>query len=208
MRKLVDLTGLRINRWLVLKQVGVADNRRMWECICNCGTIKSLSTSLVYIVRSCGCLQKEAVIATVLKRGIKPYPVERQIWRGIRERCINPQNSHYFDYGGRGIKMCDHWLRSFDNFIKDMGPRPSNKHTVERIKNDSHYEPGNCKWATMKQQANNRRSNRLFEYNGDTKTMQEIIDSTGINKSTFKRRVYMGWSLDEIINTPIKHKNK
>jgi len=208
MRKLIDLTGRKFNRWLVLKQIGVKENRRIWECICDCGAIKHLPTSLVYIVKSCGCLQKEAAIASILKRGVKPYRTERRIWRGIRDRCINPKSTHYHDYGGRGIKMCDSWLHSFDNFIKDMGPRPSNKHTIERIENDGDYELGNCKWATRKQQANNRRSNRLFEYNGISQTMQEIIDQTGIKKSTFKSRVYMGWTLDKIINTPIQEHKK
>lgn len=95
----------------------------------------------------------------------------------MKNRCNNSHYGRFKDYGGRGIKVCERWNSSFENFLADMGPRPSNRHTIDRINNDGNYEPGNCRWALPKQQGNNRKTNRKIVINGRTMTITELSES-------------------------------
>lgn len=128
------------------------------------------------------------------------------IYRGIIARCYWPNAGHYKDYGGRGIKMCDRWLNSFHAFAEDMGERPSKSHSIDRIDNDKGYSPENCRWATKKEQLRNTRKNRRLTYNGETKTMKEWSEITGIKYPTFKLRVKQGWDIHRIMNEPVDTK--
>lgn len=101
----------------------------------------------------------------------KSKSCEYRAWRAMNNRC-KPNYHAYKDYGGRGITVCERWSNSFENFLEDMGPRPEN-HSLDRIENDGNYEPSNCRWATIKEQQNNRRSVRRFTINNETKTMTE-----------------------------------
>lgn len=131
------------------------------------------------------------------------YPNERAIYSEIKGRCLNPSNTGYGNYGARGITLCDRWF-SFANFINDMGPRPSKNHSVERNNVNGNYEPGNCRWATRKEQANNRRDSLKFEWNGETKTCSQWSDVTGIPEYTLKNRLlYYGWPVEEALTTPV-----
>lgn len=208
MRKLIDFTGKTFNRWTVIRFAGVQENKRMWECKCNCGNIHTYPTSGLGKTVSCGCFQKETIIRIMnAKPKIGKRPPEYHVWKSMINRCTNTSSDKYKDYGGRGIMVCGRWLNSFDNFISDMGRRPSSLYSIDRFpNNDGDYEPHNCRWATMKEQANNRRSNILIILNGNTNTLQQIIDSVGMNKQTFKSRLYLGWSIEDIIDRPIKHK--
>ena len=95
-------------------------------------------------------------------------------WRGMKKRCCNTNHEAYHNYGGRGIKVCDRWINSYDNFRRDMGVRPSMNHTIDRIDNDGDYEPSNCKWSTRKEQANNKRNNTIVHFNGKDITVSEF----------------------------------
>lgn len=115
----------------------------------------------------------------------------------MKTRCINPKAINYPHYGGRGVKVCERWLHSFENFLADMGPAPSNKHTLDRFPNqEGDYEPGNCRWATHKTQNNNRRGNRLLTFQGKTQTVAQWADDIGINSSTLYHRLYRGMSVE------------
>lgn len=158
--KLNDLTGQRFGRLLVKHHLEFINHKTYWICLCDCGReVKGRSDQLLSgNTRSCGCLFVEASKkAKFKKHGLSKSPIHH-IYRNIKDRCNNPKNKNYHLYGGRGIKISEHWLgeNGFINFYNDMGDRPKGT-SVDRINNDGNYEPGNCRWATTKQQANNRR---------------------------------------------------
>lgn len=122
------------------------------------------------------------------------------VWRGIVRRCLSKTHWAYPHYGGRGITICDRWKNSFMAFVGDIGPRPSLKHTVERINNGGHYEPGNCKWATWDEQANNRRTSFLVKIGGEVKTARQWDRLKGLSYGTVWHRVKNGWPESALLN--------
>ena len=119
------------------------------------------------------------------------------------QRCHSPNDPGYPYYGACGLSVCEAWRESFDVFIQDVGPRPSSRHTIERIDNDRDYEPGNVRWATMKEQSNNKRSNVRLEYKGETLTISQWSARTGIPANTIQNRVRKrGWTVERALTTP------
>jgi hypothetical protein len=135
-------------------------NLRNVLCKCECGNEKIILYRSVInnITKSCGCLQKDGN-KKFEKHGMYNSS-EFRTWVNIKQRCYNINTPYYINYGERGIKVCNRWLESFENFYEDMGPKPTPYHSIDRINNDGNYEPSNCKWATKKEQQNNTRRNK------------------------------------------------
>lgn len=158
--KALDLTGKRFGRLVVTSfsetRLYGGHKRRFWNCVCDCGSsIEVLGLSLPSgNTKSCGCFKDDKQ----LKHGMSNSP-EYRIWAGMWQRCSNPDNDRYVDYGGRGITVCDRW-QSFDLFYLDMGHRPSSEYSIDRIDNERGYAPSNCKWSTRSEQQNNKRPPR------------------------------------------------
>lgn len=131
---------------------------------------------------------------------------EYNVWYGMVQRCYNKTHIRYSRYGGRGISICERWKNSFPNFFTDMGCRPSPDHQIERINNDGNYEPANCKWATRKEQANNRASNSVVEINGQKKTVVDWARHFNIDVRTVYNRVSTGWERIDALTTPVNFK--
>lgn len=133
----------------------------------------------------------------------RDFKKEYSSWSGARQRCYNPKCARYKRYGGRGIKMCERWRNSFDNFLEDMGRCPDGL-TLDRIDLDGDYEPSNCRWADKITQATNRSITRFFEYNGESLTIPEMSRRFGIKRSTLAMRIYSyGWSVRAAIETEV-----
>lgn len=124
------------------------------------------------------------------------HPQEYKTWLNIKSRCHNPNADGFSRYGEKGIKVCSRWRRSFAAFFADMGPRPSLKHSIDRYpKTDGNYDPDNCRWATSKQQAQNRRNTRIVEFRGQQKCVEDWAVETGIKPGTLWNRIFhLGWS--------------
>ncbi len=207
--KLIDLTGQRFGRLTIVKKAdplinGKGYKKRKWECVCDCGNILNVLEGNLKNghTKSCGCLQKEKVRETGRKRKIhgKSKTREHIIWISMRQRCFDKNHKAYKNYGGRGIRVCDRWLKSFKNFWKDMGEGYNDKLTIDRIDVNGNYCKENCKWATYKEQANNKRNNRFITYKGETKTILKWSEETGIKYETILARIkYYNWSIERTL---------
>ncbi len=173
----------------------------VYRCRCDCGKETDvIATHLTRgIVKSCGCLRGDGRCKTLTYSS----------WMSAKMRCISKSDEHYKDYGGRGIKMCSMWLNSFDNFLSDMGERPSLDYTLDRIDVNGDYCPENCRWATNIEQQNNKRNNHYIYYNGEKNSVASFARRFNIAGFRVFYGLKKGLSPDEIIekfkDKPIRH---
>ncbi|MEA3224481.1 MAG: hypothetical protein U9Q07_00915 [Planctomycetota bacterium] len=202
-RSKLNLTDQQFGRLTVLSEAEPVGYKRRWHCKCTCGrkTIVQQGNLRRGTTTSCGCwLRERATTHGAASRG-KKTP-EYRVWRSLINRCTNPNVSNYHHYGGRGINVCPAW-RDFAVFLADMGPKPSPKHSIDRIDNEGDYEPGNTRWATRKQQNRNTRANHLLTFYGQTQCVTDWAGELKIHPSTLYARLRRGWPVERALTTPI-----
>lgn len=211
MPPLLNIIGKKFHRLTVLSRIKRYGDSR-WLCKCDCG---NTTTALGYnlkngAVKSCGCLQREeASIHMTKKKTIHGMARTRQyrIWNGIKNRCLNPNSEGYKNYGAKGITVCDRWLK-FINFWEDMKEGYESGLSIDRKDNAKGYYKENCRWATMRMQANNRTSNRPITFNGITLNLHQWSRKIGVSSNTIDERLKRGWTLKKALTTKVPHQNR
>lgn len=218
MGKVKDLTGQRFGRWTAIECTGRnKSGGAMWLCRCDCGTVRVIDGRSLRdgTSKSCGCLSKELSKnrKTNYKHGGKSDRLYG-VWNGIKDRCYNPKSKHYHRYGGRGITMCDQWrydYTAFRDWALAYGYDPTAKkyqYTIDRIDNDAGYSPDNCRIVSQKVQCSNKGNNHFLTYNGETKTISEWAECTGIRKDTIRRRIVnYHWDVEKALTTKPSRKS-
>lgn len=207
----IEITGKRFGRLVAVEKTDLrVGTNVVWKCICDCGNFTNVPTSRLTTAAttSCGCYSKErsSLFLTQLntKHGMS-RTAEYRVWVDMLQRCINPNNHSYPEYGGRGIDVYEPWISSFENFYSYIGQRPGDEYTLERIDNNSGYYPGNVRWATMIEQANNRRTNVVYSYNGETLTKSQLCRKYNINFTTLCYRLdVLKMTIEQAIEMPLK----
>lgn len=185
----IDLTGKQFGRLTVVRQT----RKHIWECRCECGAVIERPGPYLRCgdTASCGCLRRELAAAAHTVHGMRADN-RYCIWKKMIQRCTNPNDPDCADYGGRGIRVCHRWAISFLDFCEDMGPRPTPKHSIDRIDTNGDYEPGNCRWATDAQQTRNKRSNIWVVVEGQRMILKDACMVLGLQYRTICARISNG----------------
>ena len=213
MGKFIDLTGKPFGKLIAIERVGKdKSHRAIWKCICECGNEKIINSSRLISgnTKSCGCYKSEYIKAKKSKHR-KAKTRLYNVWCGIKQRCCDHKHVSYKIYGAEGKNVCEEWLHNFQAFydwsmangFDENAPR--GKCTIERIDSTKGYSPDNCRWATNKEQQNNKRNNHIIEYKGKKQTLSQWSEELSINYWTLRNRIYRyGWNIDRALNTPVK----
>lgn len=198
----LDLTGLRFGRLVAIRQAANRKKQSYWHCACDCGVTKDIQLGALRSghSRSCGCLAKDKTRAAMSTHGATKT-AEYKVWRGIVDRCNYPTHNAYRNYGGRGVT---NKFGTFEQFFAELGARPSPKFTVERIDNNGHYEPGNVRWATRKEQAANTRRAIILEIGGVSRPLTEWAEISGVSAGTLHARLKRGWCASDALTKPLE----
>ena len=192
--RLLDLRGQRFGRLVVTSRSTNRAKKPRWNCVCDCGrsTVVNGADLRSANTTSCGCFRSEN--NPNKKHGFSKNSRAYGIWCGMRKRCLNPKDSAFANYGGRGIFICERWS-DFINFLADMGEPPQKSSQIERKNNDGPYSPENCVWATPMEQAKNRRSNLKITINGETLCLSDWCGRLGLNYHAIRARIkVLGWN--------------
>lgn len=205
MGKLVNLLGNHFGRLTVVEKTNKrgSSGAVFWKCLCECGKTKDISSSCLQTgqTKSCGCLFIDTISAKGKAKRIHGMTKTNtyRSWTGMKQRCYNPNNKKYPIYGGAGITVCEEWKNSFTNFLNDMGECPKNL-TLDRIDVKKGYSKENCRWATQKQQQNNRSNNVMITVGEKPMTMSEYCEQHGLNQDNVQWRLKHGWSQQEAVS--------
>lgn len=214
MPQLIDLTDQQFGRLTV---AGRSANRGVvahWLCRCECGTDLEVAGTRLRSgeTKSCGCLRREITGAKNRRHGMSDG-VEFGIWLHMKDRCSNPSDPAFKNYGARGISVCDAWESDFLQFFKDMGPRPEGL-TVERIDVNGNYEPRNCRWASRPEQSRNTRRNVIVEWEGETMVISDLARKLGFPKrrpmftTLYRSGVPLAEAVRRYLENPIRHRRR
>lgn len=204
MSKVHDLTGERFGRLTVMNRdaENTKHGRARWVCKCDCGNIITTSGNCLLKghTKSCGCAVRDN--KPLYKHGLSKTRLH-YIWRAMKDRCYNPNNTHYSVYGARGIVLCKEWENNFMAFYSwSIENGYKDGLSIDRIDNEKGYYPDNCRWATLIEQANNKRENKIIEFNGETKTLAQWCRELGLNYHSVQSRLCKGWSAEKAFTTP------
>lgn len=175
----------------------------VWRCRCECGTVCDVVGIKLTagLTKSCGCWRREEIGNRCRTHG-KSISREYNAWAAAKQRCHNPKARWYYRYGGAGIAMCAEWRDSFAAFLRDMGPAPTQTHSIDRIDNSRGYEPGNCRWADSFTQANNTRANHPVTFDGMTMNVAQWERHLGVPEGRIRRRLLDGWPVELAMTAP------
>lgn len=200
----LNLLGQRFGLWTVIAEAANRGRRAYWLCRCDCGTEREVNTDNLRSGRSqaCGCTLREKTRERSLTHGhctSRTLTPEYRVWKGMKQRCTDPGSTSWKDYGGRGVKVCDRWLESFDNFYADMGPRPKG-HSLERRDNDGPYSLENCRWATRDEQMNNTRGCIRVAFEGaDYLSLSALAKAQSVSHTMLCRKVREGLTVEQAV---------
>lgn len=208
MGKFVDLTGQRFGRLVVLGKNGKQKDKTYWDCICDCGKITKVETSKLKSghTKSCGCYMRERAKEANIKHGMFGTKLYNTYCR-MKQRCYDKNYPKYKNYGFRGIGICEQWLGkdgfiNFYNWAMDNGFNENL--SIERIDVNGNYEPDNCKWITMAEQAKNKTTTIKVKYKNNFLTLIELCEKLNLNYKTIWSRIHNGWDIDKAITQPIR----
>ena len=194
----IDLTGKQFGRLHVQGYAGLFKGKAFWTCRCECGKNACVAGQLLRSGKttSCGCYRAELMRKTKRKHGMS-NTVEWHTYYRMLDRCYNTKNARFSSYGGRGIEVCSDWRHSFSNFYRDMGERPDGC-SLDRIDVNGNYEPGNCRWATSRQQAQNKTTNINLSNQGETKCLAEWARQFEVPLLTAYCRLQRGLPFEQV----------
>lgn len=193
----------RFGRLIAIEPVGRDRHRNvLWRCECDCGKESIVRAADLKRTKSCGCLSSELTANRNRTHGLgrtKLYLV----WAAMKQRCCNPQNKRFADYGGRGITMCDEW-QGYEPFAKwAVANGYKEGLEIDRIDNDSGYSPENCRFVTSRQNSRNKRDNLFLDFNGERKPLVEWAEIRGLPQKAVWKRLHRGWSIEDVLTLPI-----
>lgn len=216
-----DFSGEILGLLTVVRRIDPEISRPIkWECRCQCGTVKAFTSFSLGLGRqSCGCQPYHRSRGKT--HGHSKRRPEYKAWEAMKHRCYNESNKKYHRYGGRGVYVCDRWRNGYADFAADMGIRPSQLHSIDRIDNDGSYTcgkhdlcddcreknaPANCRWATDREQCTNTMRNVYLTANGKTQSLEEWAAELSVTRGCLYNRRWRGWSDEEIIDPKLRHR--